>query len=178
VFQAMLGIDPADTRPQRKAAKSVLHRQLLQTRIAELKSRVGQGGLQEAATRAVLYAGMPRGALDERGIAALRKVRLAPPGTPRMTLSQFKAIAREQYFMLLLEPEAAVAAIPSLLPADLQVRRKVLDTVREVLSARGEIEPEVGSRLQHLARLCGVEGASLRLAVPLPKAKPEQAKAS
>ena len=39
-LQAAVGVDPAATRPLRKAAKSPLHRELLQTRIAELKSRI------------------------------------------------------------------------------------------------------------------------------------------
>ena len=35
---------------------------------------------------------------------------------PRLTLAEFKALVREQYFMLLIDEEAALAAIPSLLP--------------------------------------------------------------
>jgi len=34
-----------------------------------------------------------------------------------MTLTQYKQMAREQYFLLLLEPDATIAAISDLLPA-------------------------------------------------------------
>ncbi len=66
-LQAAVGIDPAATQPMRRAAKNPLHQELLQTRIAELKSRIPIGGLREAVIRALLYAGMARGAVDERG---------------------------------------------------------------------------------------------------------------
>ncbi len=35
-----------------------------------------------------------------------------------MPLPAFKALVREQFNMLLIDPEAALAAIPSMLPAD------------------------------------------------------------
>src|SRR6266568_238486 len=60
-LQAAFGIDPAETRPLRKAVKSPLHRQLLQSRIADLRSRITTGGLRECAVRGMLYAGMGRG---------------------------------------------------------------------------------------------------------------------
>jgi uncharacterized protein DUF3141 len=162
-LQAAVGIDPAGTRPLRKAGKSALHRQMLQERIAELRTRVAAGGLQEAAVRALIYAGMPRGGLDERGVAALRKqARLTPQGTARMTLAQFKAMAREQFFILLLEPEKAVEAIPAMLPADEAARQRVFDILHQVLGATGEIEPEVMARINRLADLCGAAGGPPR----------------
>jgi len=157
VLQAAMGIDPGETRPFRSAGRSVLHQQLVETRIEELKSRIATGGLREATIRALLYAGMPRGALDERGIAVVRGIRLAPDGIARMTLPQFKALMREQYFMLLLEPEAAVEAIAGLLPPDAEARRKAFAAVQRVLMARGQLEPEVADRLQRVARLFGID---------------------
>src|SRR4051794_14674216 len=74
-LQASVGIDPADDRPQRRAAKNPLHRELLDKRIAELKSHIGQGGLRECVTRSMLYIGMARGGADERGAAAIRRLR-------------------------------------------------------------------------------------------------------
>ena len=74
-LQAAVGIDPAATQPLRKAAKSPLHRELLQKRIAELKSRIPIGGLREAVIRALLYVGMARAAVDERGFEMVRRIR-------------------------------------------------------------------------------------------------------
>ena len=56
-LQAACGIDASATLPLRKAAKSALHEELIDKRIAALKSRVATGGLREAVIRALLFAG-------------------------------------------------------------------------------------------------------------------------
>jgi len=47
---------------------------------------------------------------DERSLEALRNVRRKDTGT-RLTLTGFKMLVREQFFMLLLDQEGALAAI-------------------------------------------------------------------
>ena len=74
-----------------------------------------------------------------------------------MTLAQFKAMGREQFFLLLLEPEATLAAIPKLLPSDLAERRKGLAAIRNVLSSSGEIAGETAERLKRVAALFGLD---------------------
>ena len=128
---------------------------MLDKRIAELKSRIGDGGLPEAAIRALLYIGSARGMVDERSIEALRQVRR--DAGQRLTLPEFKMLVREQFFMLLLDPEGALAAIPKLLPKDAERRRATFAAMREVLSASGDIAGERASRLQRVAALFGVD---------------------
>ena len=43
-LQAGVGVDPRSTRPLRRAAKSELHRELIERRVAELKSHIPHGG--------------------------------------------------------------------------------------------------------------------------------------
>src|SRR5262249_40277305 len=76
---------------------------------------------------------------------------------PRPTLAEFKALMREQFFMLLIDEEATLAAIPALLPEDRELRRKAFAALRQVLSARGDITGEAAARLQRGAGLFGVE---------------------
>jgi hypothetical protein len=78
-------------------------------------------------------------------------------GLSRPTLAEFKAMVREQFFIMLLDPEGALEAIPALLPSDPEVRRKAFAGICQVLSAREEITGEVADRLQRIARLFGVE---------------------
>jgi hypothetical protein len=151
LLQAAVGIDPADARPQRKATKMPLHLQLVEDRIAELKSRIAAGDVREGAIRALLYVGMPRGAVDERGFEAIRRMR-ETRDAQGPTLAEFKAMVRDQAFMLLLDKEAAVAALPALIP-DAKSRRRTVAAVRQVLIAGGEITGEVAERLQRVARL-------------------------
>ncbi|MGC2080680.1 MAG: DUF3141 domain-containing protein [Xanthobacteraceae bacterium] len=150
-LQAALGIDPESTLPSRKAAKSALHHELIEKRVTELKNKLTSGGLREAIIRALLYAGMSRTSVDERGFEAVRRIREKYSDDP---LSAFKSTLREQFYMLLLDPEGAIAAIPSLLPADSNLRRKAFDLITQVLSARGEYgDAAERERIQRISRL-------------------------
>jgi hypothetical protein len=67
-------------------------------------------------------------------------------------------LVREQFFMLLLDREAALAAIPKLLPKNVDERRKAFAGIEEVLSASAEISGEVAQRLKQVAGLFGLDG--------------------
>jgi pimeloyl-ACP methyl ester carboxylesterase len=153
-LQAAVGVDPAATRPLRKAQKSPLHRELLQSRIAGLKSRIPVGGLREAVIRGILYVGMARAGVDERGFEAVRRIRRAHGDIP---LPVFKTVVREQFNMLLVDREAALAAIPSMLPPDAKTRLKAFDLIKQAMGARGEFSAEDIKRLEEVARLFGVD---------------------
>jgi hypothetical protein len=93
---------------------------------------------------------MPRAAIDERGFEVMRRIREAHADMP---LSEFKALLREQFYILLIDTEAALAVIPSMLPADAKTRRKGFELIKEVMSARGELSAEDKERLLRVARL-------------------------
>jgi hypothetical protein len=103
--------------------------------------------------RALLYAGMTRDAVDERGFEAVRRIRKSHGDMP---LAQFKALAREQFNILLIDSEAALAAIPAMLPPDPKTRRKAFELIKTALSARGETTAEDARRLGEVAQLFGV----------------------
>jgi pimeloyl-ACP methyl ester carboxylesterase len=177
-LQAALGIDPASSAPLRQAAKSPLHHELMEKRIAELKSQMKSGGVREAAIRALIFVGMDRAAVDERGFEAVRRIRQTLSDLP---LSAFKATVREQFEMLLIDTEAALAAISSLLPEDAGTREKAFDLVCQVLSARGEYSDQDLQRIERLARLFRVDGQSHPVRSLTPAAddfEPPRAKAS
>jgi len=154
MLQAAVGVDDATAHTSRKAGKSPLHRDLVQRRIAEIKARIPVGGLREAVIRALLYAGMNRAAVDERGFEAVRRIRKAQSGVP---LADFKAILREQFYMLLIDQEGALAAIPGLLPSEKSERLEAFELVKAVLYARGEPSSQDKERLGQIARLFGVD---------------------
>jgi hypothetical protein len=97
---------------------------------------------------------MGRAAVDERGFEAMRRIR---EKYTDITLTEFKAIVREQFYMLLLDTEGALSAIPSMLPSDPEARQKALDAIKNVLSARGELTADDRERLQRIGRLFGKE---------------------
>jgi pimeloyl-ACP methyl ester carboxylesterase len=176
-LQAAVGIDPAGARPLRKAGKHQLHDELLQKRIAELKSRMPLGGPREAVIRSLLYVGLARGAVDERGFEALRRIRQTHGDMP---LPAFKALVREQFYMLVIDTEAALAAIPSMLPADIETRRKAFELIRQIMTARGELSAGDKERMQRVARAFGLDEPSTvpNLTVIASARQEAQAKAS
>jgi hypothetical protein len=153
-LQSAAGVDPVATKSLRRAARSLLHRELLQARIGELESRIPLGGLRAAVVRGLLYVGMPRAAVDERGFEMTRRIRRAYNDIP---LSVFKALVREQYLMLLIDPGAALAAIPAMLPAEADSRGEAFDLIKQVMAARGALSAEDIERILHIARLFGIE---------------------
>ncbi|HWV52434.1 DUF3141 domain-containing protein [Pseudorhodoplanes sp.] len=163
VLQAACGIDrQIDQRSLRKAAKSPLYQQLVEKRIAELRAAITTGGVRECMVRAALYIGMARGGVDERSFEIIRRMRLASTSNQRLTLAQFKQLVREQFFMLLIDREAALAAIPQLLPDDAEARRTALAAIQEVASASGALAGEAAERMRRIAGL--FEGGKPRLA--------------
>ena len=165
LLQAAVGITDAG-RP-RQAGTSPLHRQLVNLRIAELKAKMPHGGLREGFVRTILYVLMPGGGVDERGFDVIRRIRaenpdgksLPLPELRTLTLAQFKALVREQFFMLLIDRAAAVASIPALLPKDLAARHAAFALLRQILSAAGEITAESAGRLREAAQWFGVDPA-------------------
>jgi hypothetical protein len=153
-LQAAVGTDPGGTRPLRKPAKNLLHRELLQKRVDEIKSRIPVGGLREAVIRGLLYTGLARAAVDERGFEALRRIRQTHGD---LSLSAFKALVREQFNILLIDPDAALAALPSMLPPDVEQRRQGFGLIKQVLGASGELSAEDQKRLKEVGRLFGLE---------------------
>jgi pimeloyl-ACP methyl ester carboxylesterase len=173
-LQAAVGIDPSGTQRLRKASKNPLHRDLLQKRIAELKALIATGGLRAAVVRSLIYVGMNRAAVDERGFELARRIRETHGDMP---IAEFKDLVREQFNILLIDQKAALEAIPSLLPPDLESREKAYELIQQVLRARGDLSAEDSDRMKEIARLFGVEGATAKSHLREIGKKP-QAKAS
>ena len=72
------------------------------------------GGVREAVVRSLIYAGMSRAAVDERGFETVRRIRQAHGDMP---LSAFKATRARAIQHVADRREAALAAIPSMLAA-------------------------------------------------------------
>src|SRR5262249_16159960 len=136
-------------RPARRAGKQPLHRELVQKRIAELRARIPVGGLREAVVSALIYAGLGWAAVDERGFETVRRIRQAHGDMP---LAQFKALVREQFLIVVVDGEGAVSAVPSMLPADPDMRRRGFELIEQVMGARGELSTEDRQRMLRIAR--------------------------
>lgn len=173
-LQAAAGIDRSAPATAARVSENPLHRELLQTRIAELKSHIGVGGTREALARSALYVGMSHGTVDERSFEAIKRVRAVGQDLPRLTLPQFKKLIREQFFILLIDQEAALASLPSLLPADRGERTRLFAILHEVSSARGQIADAAMARLSEIESLFNIAPDSQNeLPPPRPTTHPQ-----
>jgi hypothetical protein len=150
LIQAMLGLRAGDEPPRRHPGTEPERLAFIQQRIEEIKARIAEGGALEAGIRSLVYIGMAGPGADERAFNVLRQIR---GSHGHLTLEQFKQTLREQFFALLLDREAALAAIPEMLPAEAAARMKMLDTIRRVVTAAGEPDDERARRLVQVEKL-------------------------
>jgi hypothetical protein len=150
VVQAMAGLRADNTSVSRRMGRDVAREAAAKEAAVHLDQRIGQGGLIEAAVRALIYVRLPEGKVDERGFAALKQISAELPADKRVGLVRFKEIVKEQYLMLLLDAERAIAALPKLLPANRRQCEEALALVRRVLAARGALPEEGRRRLERI----------------------------
>jgi hypothetical protein len=106
--------------------------------------------------------------VDERGFAAIRRIRGTLPPAHQRTLAEFKTLVRDQFLMLIVDEAAAVRAIPDLLPQSIEERREAFGVLRQVLEAPGALPEEAAARLQEVAALFGLGPELITLAPGLP----------
>ena len=70
-------------------------------------------------------------------------------------MSRFKEIVRDQFLILRLDEERAIAALPKLLPGDRRARETALGLVRRIIEARGATSQEGARRLKRIETLFG-----------------------
>ena len=155
-LQAAIGLAGDDPRTQgRRVAKDLAREAVAKQMEAHLEQQIESGGLPEAAVRALLYIQLPDGVADERGFAALQQIARELPAAKRIGLSRFKEIVRDQFLILRLDEERAIAALPNLLPADKRARETAVGLLRRVVEARGASSQEGARRMTRIEALFG-----------------------
>ncbi len=128
---------------------------------AELQQRFETGGAVEAALRALVYVRLADGNVDERGFAVMKRIRAAQPAARRLSLARFKELLREQYLLVLLDTERAMAALPKLLGHDEAMRKAMLEALHRVLAAGAGLSGEAAQRLARVEALFGARSQAL-----------------
>jgi pimeloyl-ACP methyl ester carboxylesterase/tellurite resistance protein len=144
----------ADARKARARDEHAEH--LLKAKIAAIKTREEQGGFAEAVARMLLAVAGAEHMIDARGARLGRRVREEHPRLGKLSQQQVKAIVKEEAFMLRFDRERALAALPDLLPSEVE-RREALEIVRRIGYADGEIRPEGEAVLEQIERILGLD---------------------
>lgn len=154
MMQAMVGM--ANGNMEHRRIERDLQHEASEARMrADLERRFDVGGLPEAVIRSIIWIRLPQESVDERGYAMLMAVREMQPTNRRLTLGELRTALREQYLLLRLDEERAVAAIPRLLPDNKQARQAALDAIRQVVEAAGALSDESARRFERIDRLFG-----------------------
>lgn len=152
LLQAMVGLGVPSSTPHHAERDLLREAREAQLR-ARLEGRFETGGAVEAALRALVYIRLADGNVDERGFAVLKLIRAAQPTAKRMSLARFKELLREQYLLVRLDAERALAALPKLLEDDAAMRKGTLAALHRVLASRGGLSAEGARRLARVELL-------------------------
>ncbi|HSF58504.1 MAG TPA: DUF3141 domain-containing protein [Candidatus Binatia bacterium] len=115
-----------------------------------LEGRIAEGTLLDAAARVLVYIGKAQHRIDKSTFETLRKLLLEHP---EVSPSDFKAAVREQWAILAVDEQAAIDALPQLLPADPTTRRDLSDQLQAIVAATGKLKPEGQRRLRRVLDL-------------------------
>jgi hypothetical protein len=121
----------------------------------ELEAHMEEGTLLDAWVRMLIYV-RPEGPVDERPFNMVRRMieELKPENVP--SLAALKAAVKQQAFVLALDEERAIAALPKLAP-EMRHRRQGFDVARTVMKSRGELTPHQEERFRRVASILGLD---------------------
>jgi hypothetical protein len=132
------------------------HEELRRLKRAEIESQIDSGTLLDAWARLLLYVRRQDKVADERPFNHLRQMieETHPENVP--SLAALKAAIKRQAFVLALDEERAIAALPALVP-EMQHRRRGFEAARTLARARGELTPHQTERLRRVAGILGLD---------------------
>jgi hypothetical protein len=155
LLQALAGLRADGAQTRRHIERELAREAAIEHKRAELEKRIEQASPIEAALRALIYVRHPQLSFDERSFKILKEINAGLPESERISLARFKELMKEQFLIMRLYEERAVAAIPKLLPADRQERGARIGAIRRVLASGGTPQPESKRRLARIEMLFG-----------------------
>ncbi|MDR5867066.1 DUF3141 domain-containing protein [Halomonas koreensis] len=152
LLQALVGLAGDAHVHRRRPGAEPEHRRFVQRRREEVRARVAEGGSHEAVMRSVIHVLGGAPATDGRNFQRLRASRAELE--PDLRLADFKDLVREQFFILELDREAALAAIPELLAGQSAAEIDAhLAHIEHVLAASGDLGDHAAQRFAGIRRL-------------------------
>jgi hypothetical protein len=148
IVQSLLGVGRNSiARPVLEMSPETLA--VSQARSDAYAAKLETGGFDEALTRAVLYVIAANRSLDQRCALALN---VARQQFMHLSLAEFKALVREQFFILQTEPERAIDMLARLV-TEVRGRTELLEQVRAIASAGDPLTATEGERFTRLSRV-------------------------
>jgi hypothetical protein len=152
LLQALVGLKGDAHGHRRRPGAEPEHRRFIERRQAELRERIAKGSSHEAVMRSVIHVLGGAPATDERNFNRLRASRAELE--PNIQLADFKTLMRDQFFILRLDREAALEALPTLLEGQSATEiDEHLSRIEHVLAASGELSEHAAQRFERIKTL-------------------------
>ena len=157
---AMVGLTGTTDPRQASKAAAKLREELKRLKVRELEAQIEEGTPLDGNFRILLYQGREEKVVDERPFNLVRQFIQEMPVKKRPTLAQLKEAVKRQSFILLLDEERAVKALPKLLP-DVEERQRALERARQIATARaGKLSDAQEVRFRRLEEVLGVAASN------------------
>ena len=127
----------------------------------EVESQIESGTTLDAWARLLLYVRREENIVDERPYNLMRRMIDEMKPEHRPTLAAVKAAMKRQAFVLALDEERAIDALPRLLP-EMTLRRKCIEAARKVVGARGTPTPHQEERFRRVEEVLSVAAPKRR----------------
>ncbi|MDM0024383.1 TerB family tellurite resistance protein [Variovorax saccharolyticus] len=122
----------------------------------EIESQFETGTPVDAWARLLLYVRREENVVDERPFNLMRRMIDEIEPEHRPTLAAIKSAMKRQAFVVALDEERAIAALPRLVP-EMHQRRKGFEAARKVASARGKPTPHQEERFRRVAAILSLD---------------------
>ena len=158
-----LSADSARRRGPRRGSQlpSWEYQELTRLKRLMAESHIEEGTVLDGWVRIALYVAREQQVFDERPYNLARRMIDQRSPEARPSLDELKAAVKRQAFVLALDEERAVAALPKLLPEG-QPRREALEGAQLVAGAGGPLTEDQEGRFRRIERVLGLEAPQLR----------------
>ena len=158
-LSAAVGIDDPASPPAKAANWE--QQELRRMKRLAAEAQFEQGTLLDAWARMLLYIGNEQRVVDERPFNMMQRLiaEMQPARAP--TLAALKAAIKRQAYLLALDEERAIEALPRLVPG-MDERRRGLAAARTVVAARGQPSAYQEERCRRVAHVLGLDKPARR----------------
>ena len=152
LLQSLVGLGGDAHVHRRRPGSEPEHRRYIEQRQAALHEHVAEGGSHEAVIRALIFVLGGAPSTDERNFKRLRATHAELES--ELSVADFKRLMRDQFFILKLDRDAAVEALPELLKGQSAEQiAEHLEHIEHVLAASGELSEHSAERLTRVRGL-------------------------
>jgi hypothetical protein len=178
--QALAGVQPDVPLSPTAPPLAELRKELAALRLKSAHENLTKGNTVDAFMRIVAYLADEMHTVQYRPFQKMRELAQQYLGDRQPSIAELKEAARRQGFIVQLDPRAAIAALPELVP-DVPTRRGLLAAVYRVVTVSRPLEGERRERFREVEQVFGVEpgsverGLSSAAATKVEAAEPEPA---